>query len=72
MNNDEVIELLKEQHQEMMEVALDQKRLMELWTAEDRVNNVRLGLIEEVLKKMLNTGTGLSQACQELLDELKR
>jgi len=70
--NDQVIELLKEQHQEMMEVALDQKRLMELWTAEDRVNNVRLGLIEEVLKKVLITGTGLSDTCQELLNELKR
>jgi len=70
--SEDILGLLKEQHKETMEVALNQTRLMELWTAEDRVNNVRLALIEEVLKKMLNTGTGLSETCQELLDELKR
>jgi len=70
--SDEVIELLKEQHKETIEVALNQTRLLELWTAEDRVNNVRLSMIEDVLKKMLTTGTGLSDTCQELLDELKR
>jgi len=70
--SEDIIELLKIQHEETMEVALEQKRLMELWTAEERVNNVRLGMIEEVLKKMLDTGAGLSETCQNLLNELKR
>ena len=70
--NDQIIELLEKNHKEMMEVALDQKRLMELWTAEDRVNNVRLGMIEKVLSKLLVTGTGLAGTCEELLGELKR
>jgi len=68
----DILELLKEQHQESMEVANEQTRLLELWTAEDRLNNVRLAMLEDVLKKMLSTGTGLSETCQELLDELKR
>ena len=67
-----IVELLKVQHKETMEVANENTRLLELWTAEDRVNNVRLAMLEEVLKKMLNTGTGLSETCQELLEELKR
>jgi len=70
--DDAILELLKTQHKETMEVANQHTRLLELWTAEDRVNNVRLSMIEEVLKKMLTTGTGLSETCQELLDELKR
>ncbi len=70
--SDDILELLKEQHKERMEVALDQTRLLELWTAEDRVNNVRLAMLEQVLKKMLNTGSHLSETCQELLEELKR
>ena len=70
--SDAIIELLKEQHSENMAVANNHTRLLELWTAEDRVNNVRLAMLEEVLKKMLNTGTGLSETCQELLEELKR
>jgi len=70
--SDEVIALLTAQHEETMEVANNQTRLMELWTAEDRVNNVRLRMIEEVLKKMLHTGTNLSTTCRELLEELKR
>jgi len=68
---EDVIELLKEQHAENMAVQNEQKRLMELWTAEDRVNNVRLALLEDVLKKMLTTGTDLSTTCKELLDELR-
>lgn len=70
--SEEIIGLLKIQHEEIMEVGLNQTRLMELWTAEDRVHNARLALIEEVLKKMLVTGSGLSETCQELLDELKK
>ena len=70
--SEDILQLLKEQHKETMEVALDQTRLLELWTAEDRVNNVRLAMLEDILKKMLNTGTGLSDTCQELLEELKR
>ena len=69
--SEDILELLKTQHKESMEVALDQTRLLELWTAEDRVNNVRLAMLEEVLKKMLNTGTGLSETCQQLLEELR-
>jgi len=68
---EDVIALLKEQHTENMAVQNEQKRLMELWTAEDRVNNVRLALLEDVLKKMLTTGTDLSTTCKELLDELR-
>ena len=70
--SEDILELLKKQHEENMAVQKDQTRLLELWTAEDRVNNVRLSMIEEVLKKMLSTGTGLSETCQELLEELKR
>ena len=70
--SDAIVELLKEQHKETMEVANENTRLLELWTAEDRVNNVRLAMLEQVLKKMLNTGTDLSETCQELLEELKR
>lgn len=69
--SEDILALLKEQHKESMEVALDQTRLLELWTAEDRVNNVRLAMLEQVLKKMLNTGAHLSETCQELLDELR-
>lgn len=70
--SEDILELLKEQHKESMEVANEQTRLLELWTAEDRVNNVRLAMLEQVLKKMLNTGSHLSETCQELLAELKR
>ena len=69
--SEDILELLKAQHKESMEVANEQTRLLELWTAEDRVNNVRLAMLEEVLKKMLNTGTGLSETCQQLLEELR-
>lgn len=68
---EDVIELLKEQHTENMAIQNEQTRLLELWTAEDRVNNVRLALLEAVLKKMLTTGTNLSDTCKELLDELR-
>lgn len=68
---EDVIELLKEQHTENMAVQNEQTRLLELWTAEDRVNNVRLAMLEAVLKKMLTTGTNLSDTCKELLDELR-
>ena len=70
--SDDILELLKKQHEESMEVANEQTRLLELWTAEDRINNVRLSMLQDVLKKMLTTGTGLAETCQELLDELKR
>ena len=69
--SEDILELLKEQHQENMIVQNEQTRLLELWTAEDRVNNVRLAMLEEVLKKMLTTGTGLSETCRELLEELR-
>ena len=80
--NNEIIELLKKQHKESLTiqeeqhkknvtVQEEQTRLLELWTAEDRVNNVRLGLVEGVLKKMLTTGTDLSETCKELLNELR-
>ena len=70
--DEDILELLKTQHEENMVVQNEQTRLLELWTAEDRVNTVRLSMIEDVLKKMLNTGTCLSETCLELLEELKR
>ena len=72
MDMEDVVALMTVQHAENISIQNEQTRLLELWTAEDRVNNVRLAMLEEVLKKMLNTGTGLSETCQELLEELKR
>jgi len=70
--SDEIVELFKTQHKEAMEVARNQTRLLELWTAEDRVNNVRLAMVEDVLKKILITGGEVSKSCKDLLQELSR
>jgi len=71
VNNDEIIELLKEQHQESMEVANEQKRLLELLTAEYRVSNVRTAMLDETLKKVLFAMNDFGRTAEQLLEEFK-
>lgn len=69
---DAVIALMEEQHAENMEVQKDQTRLLELWTAEQRVANVHTAMLHEVLKKLLSSIQSGGETATELLDELKR
>ncbi len=68
----------QKRHNEMMEVLNQHTRLLTLSTAEKRVNNARLDLLEKVIKDVLielkgfgSTGKKMSDTCQELLDELR-
>lgn len=70
--NDEIMELLKELHGESMEVANEQKRLLELLTAEHRVSNVRTAMLDETLKKVLIAMNDSGNTAKKLLDELSR
>jgi len=67
--NDEILELLTEQHIESMEVAHEQKRLLELLTAEYRVSNVRTAMLDETLKKVLISMNDFGDTSRKLLDE---
>lgn len=67
--NDEILELLTEQHIERMEVAHEQRRLLELLAAEYRVKNVRTSMLDETLKKVLISMDALGDTGKKLLDE---
>ena len=68
---EDVIELLKQQHAENMVVQNEQTRLLELWTAEQRVGNVHTSMLHEMLKKLLFSIQSGGETAKELLDELR-
>jgi len=70
--DEEIIELLKTQHAENMEVQKEQTRLLELWTAEQRVGNVRTGMLDETVKKLLLLIESNGQTAKELLHEFQK
>lgn len=68
---DDVIAVLKEQHTENMAMQGEHKRLLELWTAEQRVANVRTAMLDETLKKLLLSIQSGGITATKLLDELR-
>lgn len=69
--NDELIELLKNQHAEHMELSRENIRLLELFTAEQRVSNVKTGMLDETLKKVLIAMKDFGDTAKALLKEFK-
>ena len=70
-DNESLMALMITQHDENMEVARENVRLLELFTAEQRVSNVKTGMLDETLKKVLVAMKTLGDTSKGLLDELK-
>jgi len=69
--NKEIMDLLTAQHDETQESTENIIRLLELFTAEQRVSNVKTGMLDETLKKVLISMKTFGSTANDLLNEFK-